>query len=344
MYQISVAGHFCVDLTPQLPAWAGLTPGQLFDIGPLGVKLGGCVANTGLSLLDLGADVELQGTVGDDWLGTLGTQLLAAASEGRWAPDIVAGAGTSYSIVVEPGGADRTFWHHTGVNAIFDAARVRTDTDLLHFGYPPLLPSVVLGGPGPLVSLFERAHLVGATTSLDLAVVDPDGPVGKLDWGALLDAILAVADVVSPSVDDLRSMLPIDAPPSLELAQELSEELLRRGAAVALVTAGEHGLVLRAGGAERLRRGGRVLAALAGTWAGARVVAPPLQLDGIATSTGAGDAASAGLLYGLAAGLTPADSVALTAAASVVVMSGDRPTPSAVAKFDPGLARLFGTK
>lgn len=53
---ISVAGHFCVDLVPQLHS-ARVEPGQLIEVGPLDVRLGGCVANTGLALRDLGADV-----------------------------------------------------------------------------------------------------------------------------------------------------------------------------------------------------------------------------------------------------------------------------------------------
>lgn len=338
MHRISVAGHFCVDLLPQLPAAARLAPGQLIDVGPLTVKLGGCVANTGLFLHDLGADVELQGTVGDDWLGKLAAQLLAAASGGRWTPEVVSGAGTSYSLVLEPGGADRTFWHHTGVNALFDTEWVRVGADLLHFGYPPLLPSVLADDAAPVVALFTRAHGADQTISLDLAVVDPDGPVGSLDWPALLDRILPLTDIISPSVDDLRSMYRVTEPGSLQLAEQFADDLVSRGAAIALVTAGEHGLVLRTAGPERLRDAGRAVRPLADAWSSARVIAEPARLGEHLTSTGAGDAASAGLLYAISAGVGPEQAVRLAAATSAAVMWGRRPTPDAVAAVEPFLA------
>jgi sugar/nucleoside kinase (ribokinase family) len=338
MHRISVAGHFCVDLAPELPRRARLAPGELIGVGPLAVGLGGCVANTGLFLHDLGADVELRGAVGDDWLGGLAERLLASEAEGLGALQVVENVATSYSLVLEPGGADRAFWHHTGVNAIFDAAWVRTDADLLHFGYPPLLPAVLADGAAPLVSLFGRARDAGTTVSLDLAVVDPDSPVGRLDWRGLLAAILQVTDVVSPSVDDLRSMLGVAEEPSLALADRLAGDLLELGAAVALVTAGAHGMVLRAGDAERVRAGGRVLAPIADQWADARVVAGPAARGAHATSTGAGDAASAGLLRALAAGFGPDDAVGLAAATSAAVMAGARPTPGALTRFAPELA------
>lgn len=342
MYRISVAGHFCVDLYPELPASARLVPGQLSDVGPLRAGLGGCVPNTGLALHDLGASVDLQATAGDDWLGRLGARLLAGASGRGWTPDIVSGVGSSYTLVLEPGGADRTLWHHAGVNAVFDVGRLRVDTDLLHFGYPPLLPSVVVDDAAPVVSLFDRARQAGATTSLDLAMVDPDGPVGGLDWSRLLDRMLAVTDIVSPSVDDLRSMLDFTEPTSLELAGRLCDHLLGRGAAIAMVTAGEHGLALRTGNAARLRSGGRVLHVLGEEWAERRVETQAASSGDHATSTGAGDAASAGLLYAVAAGLGPQEAARLAVAAAAALMSGERPTPEVVAGVDPSLAAVFG--
>ncbi len=71
MRSVVVAGHVCVDFIPQLPAAATTRPGELLEVGPLAVHAGGCVANTGGDLAELGADVDVVGDVGDDELGTL---------------------------------------------------------------------------------------------------------------------------------------------------------------------------------------------------------------------------------------------------------------------------------
>ena len=84
----------------------------------------------------------------------------------------------------------------------FDGTRVDVQgTDLLHVGYPPLLPGLLVDGGHPLHTLLRRAHAAGATTSLDLVVVDPDSAVGALDWAGILARVLAECDVASPSLD-----------------------------------------------------------------------------------------------------------------------------------------------
>jgi sugar/nucleoside kinase (ribokinase family) len=306
VFRISVAGHLCVDLVPALPANARLAPGQLIQVGALDVRLGGCVANTGLWLLRLGGsaspyEVRLQGVVGDDELGAIAAQMLGDAADLH----VLEGATTSYSIVLEPGGADRTFWHHTGANSLFDPENVGVDADLLHFGYPPLLPLAIEADGVPLRDLFARAKQAGVTTSLDLAVVDPDAEVGQLDWSAILHHVLTFTDVISPSYDDLASMYRLEEPASLAGAAELAKELIASGAGIAMVTAGAQGFALRTGSRARLAAGGRVVSPLAEAWADLNLTLPPLPVDDIVTSTGAGDAATAGLLHALASGLAP---------------------------------------
>ena len=336
MLRASIAGHLCVDLVPQLPPSARLAPGQLIEVGPMDVRLGGCVANTGFALRDLGAEVELQAMVGDDALVPIVSRLLGD----RARVTQLAGESTSFSIVLEPGGADRTFWHHTGVNARFDPRRIEIHTDLLHLGYPPLLPGTLVDDAAPLCELLGAAQRVGVTTSVDLAVVDPDSDVGRLDWRRLLSAILSVTDVISPSVDDLRSMLSITDAADLGLAEELADYLIGDGAAVALVTAGAAGMVLRSADHGRVAGGGRVLGALGPVWDDA-VVRIPANLDAVpVTSTGAGDAASAGLLFALLAGFEPMQAALLARATSNAVMAGRRPMWDVVSAEEPALAGL----
>lgn len=318
MYRISVAGHLCVDLKPELGPNARISPGRLINVGPLTVVLGGCVPNTGLALRDLGADPELQAAVGDDRLATLVPKLLGDVRRRL----VTVPGSTSYSVVLEPGGADRTFWHHTGSNDAFHPGDVSIDTDLLHLGYPSLLPTICADVGASLATLFTEARARGVTTSLDLADTDPDGPAGAVDWDTFLTRILPHVDVISPSVDDLRSALRDPREPSLELACEYAGWLVERGAAVAMVTAGRHGVALRSGRESRVTQGGRVLADQAGQWTGADLAIPAVPPAGQATSTGAGDAASAGLLFALISGWDPSRAIHTAQVAAVARMSG----------------------
>lgn len=312
--QVVVAGHVCLDLTPTALRAGTIDPGALVDVGPLGLRLGGSVANTGRALRALGVTVRAAATVGDDALGVVLRDLLDASGLDTRAVDVAPGATTSYSVVLQPDGADRSFLHHTGANTTFTGADLDLEgVDLLHVGYPSLLPALVADDAAALVALFTRARDAGVTTSLDLAVVDPASDVARLEWAALLDRVLPLTDVISPSADDLLSIgLPADP-----------VALVERGAAIAAVSAGADGLALVAGSASRLRAGGRVLAPLADAWAEAAVARRPDPLAAVASSNGAGDASTAGLLAGLLAGDAPDAAAARAEASARAALTGD---------------------
>lgn len=341
MLPIAVAGHVCLDLRPGLGPHAQLVPGALIGVGPLAVSLGGSVANTGGALVGLGAEVRAAAAVGADELGEILVSKLAAEGFASSRLQASATAATSYSFVIERPGEDRTFWHHTGANDEFDGTDVELEgIGLLHLGYPPLLPGLLPESGRPLRELLARARRAGATTSLDLAVVDAGSPAGSHDWHALLTAALSDCDVVSPSLDDLTSALRIDRPYSPGLVDELAEWMLDAGAAVVAISAGRHGLRVRTSTAARLREAGAMFAGRAEAWAGRALTVPPLPITP-RTTNGAGDASTAGLLFGIAAGAAPELAGALAAAGSAAVMTTGRVTPEAVTMLDPALAQLF---
>lgn len=353
--RIVVAGHICLDLTPELGPGARLDPGRLIGIGPLGMKLGGCVANTGTALADLGASLSVHSTVGDDELGRIVADTIARYPGLSADLHISAHLATSYSLVLEPAGHDRTFWHHTGANAVFTGEQLDTaDADLLHLGYPPLLPGIVADGGAPLENVLRRAKDAGATTSLDLAVVDPDSDVGDLDWAGILQHALPFVDVISPSLDDLTSALggtvlghsddrgfDVAALPPARAAAEYAELLLAWGAAVVAISAGSEGLLLRTAGAERLARGGRMLAPLAAEWADISLRVRPFPLDRVVTTNGAGDASTAGLLFALSHGVSPTVAAHVASASAAAIISGRRPTPDVMGSILPLAAGIF---
>ncbi|SDZ57269.1 carbohydrate kinase family protein [Herbiconiux ginsengi] len=348
MTAMVVAGHICLDLTPQLGASARLDPGRLIDVGPLGIGLGGCVANTGLALADLGADVSLHSTVGDDELGRILADTVARRPRLHSDLHVAPGRTTSYSLVLEPAGHDRTFWHHTGANAVFTGDTLDVgDAPLLHVGYPPLLPALLDDGGAPLERLLRRARERGATTSLDLAVVDPSSEVGSVDWTGVLRRAAAMTDILSPSLDDLTSALGatsgIPPLPAATAAQAYADLLLGWGAAVVAISAGSDGLLLRTASAERLQRGGRLLAPLASSWADTSLRVRPFLVERVVTTNGAGDASTAGLLFAVSRGASPTLAAHTAAAAAAAVISGRRPTAEVMSGILPAAANLFAT-
>ena len=150
MFRAAVAGHICADLCPKLTGDEQILPGAIVAVGPLTVRPGGCVANTGLDLCLLGASVQLVADIGDDELGSSLVHLLSEPRLDCQGIRRVRGATTSYSLVFEAPCRDRAFWHYVGANASFDGVRVVPhDVDLIHLGYPATLPAMYAAGVSP---------------------------------------------------------------------------------------------------------------------------------------------------------------------------------------------------
>lgn len=341
MHSIAVAGHLCVDVTPYRTPSAHVEPGRLVEIGPLNLGLGGCVANTARALTALGLTVRVYTTVGNDDLGAFVIQSMAQQNGFLGTPQVVAGTTTSYSLVLEPPGADRTIWHHIGANSAFTGTTIELDTDLLHIGYPSLLPRLLTDEAVGLVDLLSRVRAAGITTSVDMAVIDPHTEVGQLDWRRILQRILPLTDVFSPSVDDLVSALGISDAGSPGLLDQLTDQVLDWGVAIAAVSAGPAGLLLRTASAERLRDGGRVLSNRADQWSSTTVRRHPFSGSPIVTTNGAGDTSTAGLLYALATGADPDTAATTAAAAAAAILAGRTPTPETLLSIAPELDALF---
>ncbi len=327
MLDAVVAGHLCLDIIPDLTSHAPgqfdavFRPGRLVHAGPITLATGGAVANTGLALHLLGVRTRLIARLGADQLGsTLGEtiDLRGAGLTG----DLIRSAEstTSYSIVINPPGSDRTFLHHPGANDDFAAQDVRDealgDARLFHFGYPPLMARMYAEGGEQLLELFRRVKAHGLTTSLDMAYPDPDSPAGRADWPAILRRVLPYVDVFVPSLAELASMLwrRTEVSPSAELLGKLSGEVLEMGAKMLLLKLGSRGLYLRAAGESVLRGLGSAAPDNLPAWVDFEAWLPCFKVEVVGT-TGSGDVTIAGFLAGLLRGLSPED--ALTAALAV---------------------------
>lgn len=341
MARVAVAGHLCLDLAPSLAGGERIDPGHLFEVGPVSVRLGGSVGNTGADLVDLGVPVEVVATVGDDELGVLLRGMVGERAGMTPRLRRATASASSYSLVFEAPGLDRAFWHHIGSNALFDGSEVEVGAglDVVHLGYPSLLPALVADSAAPMRGMLSRLRADGVTTSLDLAVIDPRSPTGALDWEQILRLTMSEVDVFTPSVDDLISALPAFAARADHddaVVERLAETLLDWGAGVVAVSAGPRGLFLCTADTDRLRSGGRGFVDPE-AWAGVRTWMKPYPLTHVATTTGAGDAVSAGLLCGLLQGLSPQRSASLAMACAAAVVSGLRPTPDVLRTIDSSL-------
>lgn len=323
MARIALAGHVCVDISPRLFAGDIMHPGALVEVGPLAMSLGGCVGNTARMLSLLSEPFDVFTAVGDDQLAEVARAEISAFGGGTAGVLAVPGVGTSYSIVVEQPGRDRIFWHYPGACAHFDGRTANVaGSDLVHVGYPALLPSLTADDGELLVALLHRARTAGATTSVDLVYVDREASYASLDWSLILQRACAVADVMSPSIEDVTSAFGEEYSFSEGLLERTAERFLSDGAAAVMLTAGAHGLYLRTAGADRLRSAGRALAPLADSWADATVRLPASGKPGSGTTVGAGDSASAGLLSGILRGFDPERAVRLADACAASVVSG----------------------
>ena len=340
MAPVLVAGHLCLDIIPALAGVAELTPGRLIEAGPATLGTGGAVSNVGRALHTLGLPVRLVGMVGDDPFGGIVRDLL-----GELGRDLAVcpAAATSYTVVVQMEGTDRTFLHAPGCNDAFGAEDVPETAfegvEIMHFGYPPLMARLYSDEGEELERLLERAKARVPIVSLDLSLPDPDAPSGRADWPAILERCLPLVDVFLPSVDELMFCLDrptFDAlkgaslghlPPAM--VERLADIALDLGPKAVGIKVGERGFLLKtAVGAECFGRG----------WGGVCLWHPCYQVR-VAGTTGSGDATVAGFLFGLAQGMGPMEACrAAVAVGACGVEAAD--ATSGIQPWDATLARI----
>jgi sugar/nucleoside kinase (ribokinase family) len=351
---IVVAGHICLDVIPELDGPLDVQPGGLVVIGPSAVSTGGPVGNVGIALHRLGVPVRLIAKVGNDMFGR---ELLAILGGHHPALAdsiiVVPGETTSYSVIVNPPGVDRTVLHCAGANDTFGFADVPLDrldgARILHFGYPPIMRRLYSDGGAELSRIFAAASERGLVVSLDTCVPDPNSAAGRVDWVAFFARVLPTVDVFAPSVDELRSMLrvPSQAPIDLSGVRSLAEHVLALGPALFALKLGDQGLYLRtARGGEAFGRLCSRLSLDVGSWRDREVLAPCFRARRVAGTNGSGDSTIAGLLTALLRKedpVTAATSACAVGACSVEecdASSGVPPWPEVAARLATCWERL----
>jgi len=335
MSKVIAAGHICIDITPVFPSGRTyrepgevLEPGKLILLKGVDVHTGGSVANTGLALKMLGNDVQLLGKIGDDAFGGMVQRILADYGvEGL----IVDKEGkTSYSVVLAVPGIDRVFLHDPGANDTFVSDDIPDGAfegaQLFHFGYPPVMKSMIERDGEELVKLFERAKNHGAAASLDFCAIDPDSPAGRADWKVILHKLLPYVDFFVPSFEELCFMLDReryerlakrggDMTENLDLEKEvlpLADQVLSMGCRVALIKCGTSGMVYKTASRASFIEAGLSLDTC--EWSDKTGIQPCFRADIVRSGTGAGDTSIAAFLTAVLMGKKPEECAALAAA------------------------------
>lgn len=337
MKKVISAGHICLDITPVFsPAVTGKStkelflPGHLIQTENVKISLGGSVANTGLALQLLGADVTLLCKAGTDELG----DLIEAELKKRSAKGLIRDrlSTTSYSVVLAVPGQDRIFLHCPGANSTFSERDIPDSVfegcSLLHFGYPPLMKKMYANSGEELKTLFSRAHKAGCAVSLDMAAIDPSSEAGQQDWQAFLENILPETDLFLPSFEELCFMLDRNLYERLSArggdmislvdperdAAPLAEKCLAMGCGVCVVKCGTGGLYYACGGGEKLERAARCTGFDVSRWQNRKGLQPCFAAEKTVSATGCGDTAIAAFLAALLEGRGPEECARLAAA------------------------------
>jgi len=328
--QVIVAGHICLDLLPtfeqdhQQKFSEMFVPGRLIHVGESVLSSGGAVSNTGIALKQLGLSVQLMGKIGDDLFGK-GVQDVLAPFQEDLKLIVDPNTSTSYSYVIAPPGIDRIFLHHPGANDTFCADDLDFDliskARLFHFGYPPLMRRMYADNGNELSSIMRRVKERNVTSSLDLALPDPESEAGHADWRLILARTLPYTDLFFPSIEEILFMLDrplfdsitarvnaegvsfIDAY-DLRLLTGLSDQILEMGCSIAVIKLGHKGLYMRTCSASKLAAIGSGAPVDPQAWADQVWFAPSYCVPQIASTSGAGDASIAGVLAGLLSGQT----------------------------------------
>jgi len=316
-----------------------LQPGHLILTGEAVMCTGGPVSNTGLSLHRLGIPVYLIARIGNDPFGWIVRKLVEQYGE-HLAQGLMVDphSSTSYSIILSAPEVDRIFLHSPGANDLFgvenlDESCLR-EACLFHFGYPPIMKRMFQNDGEECIKIFQKVKSFGVTTSLDMALPDPQSEGGRADWRKILERLLPFVDIFLPSFEEILFMLHrqewekfYQSAPSgnilclatPERMSALGDELIQLGARIVLIKMGDQGIYLRTSGGWLPESFGRARPAPLDEWQNRELRGACFQVKVVGT-TGAGDATIAGFLSAFLRGYSPVDAlnIALAVGASNV--------------------------
>ncbi|HPU96651.1 MAG TPA: carbohydrate kinase family protein, partial [Candidatus Hydrogenedentes bacterium] len=180
---------------------------------------------------------------------------------------------SSATVVLISADGERTFLHHMGTNAETSEEdidfQVVAQSRVLHWGGPAITPK--LDGE-PMGRVFRRARELGVITSMDTCYD------GRGIWGPLIEPSLPHLDLVFTSLEEARHYT------GQYEVEDIADYFLKHGAQAAVVKLGGDGIFAKDAGGKRVKL--------------------PAHRVVVVDTTGAGDAACGGFLYGWTHGWT----------------------------------------
>ena len=255
---------------------------------------GGSSANTAAWLGHIGADVHFFGRVGDADNARHARELERFGVKAHLQSDTERSTGT---IVIIVEGEKRTMLTDRGANVIFDLDTVPQDliavAEYLHFTGHTIIDEPKRES---VVRLISRAAAHGVNVSIDPASAGFISDFGVVEFLRLCDG----AHILRPNEAEVRILSGLD---DVKAATVKLTELFP----LVVTTCGRDGVIV----------GQR----------GEALVHVPVEPVDVVDPTGAGDSFNAGLLAGLARGLSPVDAAraAVIVAAEAVTAVGARP-------------------
>lgn len=344
--KVIAAGHICLDITPAFPnrkyesASEILQPGKLIHMGKADVHVGGSVANTGLAMKILGAEVVLAGKVGDDIFGEIVLESMRKYDAGEEML-VAPGMATAHSVILAIPGIDRIFLHHPGVNDTFSAddisEKLLEDTTLFHFGYPTVMKKFYENEGEELLHLLKKVKEKGIATSVDMAAVDGDSPAASVCWEKVLEKTIPYIDIFMPSAEELCVMVDKnrldewkkraggkDITEILDIDKDirpLADRCFEMGAKILVIKCGVCGMYYRTAESERMSSLEPLLEGKIDQWTLQEGFEKSYKPDKFLSGTGAGDTSIAAFLTALLKGYGLKECVQLAAATGAACVS-----------------------
>ena len=282
------AGTVLVDVAKVIDAYPALD--HLATIEQVSQSTGGPGLNMAVDLRMLGAGfpIGMLGAVGDDEHGAFILAECLRLGIDTAGVRTLAGAVTSFTDgMIERDGGRRTFFHHSGANALFDASTADLGrARILHAGAPgihPVMDRQHPGGGNGWSALLERAQAAGLHTNLEMVSLAPDR-TAEVARPCLpgLDSIV-INELEAGALTGIEAAAPgADGPTDWPALEAMALGLVEQGVSVLAVVHFPAGCVAAA-------PGGR-------TWHQGSVRLPRAQ---VRSTIGAGDAFAAGVILGL---------------------------------------------
>ena len=241
--------------------------GSLALVPRLELHLGGLAGVTAAVLCRLGAKAAFMGRLGQDGFGDYVLSTLESHGVDVSRVRRTAECGTSATVVLINEDGERTFLHHLGTNVLTSESDIDFDlvaqAKVLHWGGASITPG--LDGE-PIGRVFRKARAMGVKTSMDTCFD------GKGLWFPHIQHALPHLDIAMSSIEEARRYTGKETP------EEIADFYQSFGVEFVLVKMGAGGLYVKSG-KERHHI--------------------PAHKVPVVDTTGAGDAACGGFLYGI---------------------------------------------